>query len=183
MTGNQGNLSHLLPSPSPHPHVIVGNGHALPITHVGHTTLSTSNNMFQLNNVLVTPNLIKDLLSVRKFIIDNFVSIEFDPFGLSVKDLRTKNEIVRCNSSGDLYPFWWLSSPALALSTTMSSSTLWNHHLGHLSSQALSHLAGAFCFHVIKVLRMIICVMLVNSGNMFVYLLIILLLKQVAHFN
>jgi hypothetical protein len=29
MIGNQGNLSRILPSPSPYPHVIVGDGHAL----------------------------------------------------------------------------------------------------------------------------------------------------------
>ena len=63
-----------------------------------------------------------------------------------MKDFRTKNEIVRCNSSGDLYPFWWPSSPAHALSTTTSSSTLWHRRLGHLSSQALSHLASVFSF-------------------------------------
>jgi hypothetical protein len=61
-------------------------------------------------------------------------------------DLQTKTEIARCNSSGDLYPFWWPSSPAHALSTTASSSTLWHHRLGHLSSQALSHLARVFSF-------------------------------------
>ena len=27
-------------------------------------------------------------------------------FGLSVKDLETRNVIARCNSSGDLYPFF-----------------------------------------------------------------------------
>ena len=134
VTGNQGNLSHILPSSSPYPHVIVGNGHALPITRTGHTTLSTPNHSFSLNNVLVTPNLVKNLISVHKLTTDNLVSVEFDPFGLSVKDLRTKNEIVRCNSSGDLYPFWWPSSAAHALSTTTSSSTLWHRRLGHLSS-------------------------------------------------
>jgi hypothetical protein len=29
--------------------------------------------------------------------------MEFDPFGLSVKDLTTKNVIVRSNSTGPLY--------------------------------------------------------------------------------
>ena len=147
MTSNPGNLSHILPSNSSYPHVIIGNGHALPITRVGHTTLSTPNHTFYLNNVLVTPDLIKNLISTRKFTTDNFVSVEFDPFGLSVKDFRTKNVIVRCNSLGDLYPFWWPPpSPAHALSTTTSSSTLWHRRLGHLSSQALSHLASAFSF-------------------------------------
>ena len=63
--GNQGNLSHIIPSNSPFPHVIVGNGQSLPIAQIGHTTLSTPNHYFFLNNVLVTPNVIKNLISVR----------------------------------------------------------------------------------------------------------------------
>jgi hypothetical protein len=36
--------------------------------------------------------------------MDNNVSIEIDPFGLSVKDLKTGAVLARYNSSGDLYP-------------------------------------------------------------------------------
>jgi hypothetical protein len=64
-----------------------------------------------LNNVLVSPQLIKNLKSVRQFTTDNNFSVEFDPSGCSVKDLLTWNVIVRCNSSGSLYP---LRLPAAA---------------------------------------------------------------------
>jgi histone deacetylase 1/2 len=97
-----------------------------------------------LHNVLVTPNIIKNLISVRRFTRDNLCSVEFDPFGLSVKDFQTKNMIARCNSDGDLYPFQWPSSTAHAFFVTASPSTLWHRRLGHLSNQALSHLASAF---------------------------------------
>jgi len=40
---------------------------------------------------------------VRKFTIDNDVSVEFDPFGFFVKDLQTGMPLMRCDSSGDLY--------------------------------------------------------------------------------
>jgi hypothetical protein len=46
-----------------------------------------------------------DGLGIRKFTRDNYVSIEFDPFGFSVKDLATKTLLHRSNSAGDLYPF------------------------------------------------------------------------------
>jgi hypothetical protein len=58
---------------------------------------------FYLSNVLVTPDIIKNLLSVRQFTTDNNCSMEFDPFGLSVKDLNSRNTILRCNNSGPLY--------------------------------------------------------------------------------
>jgi len=44
----------------------------------------------RLNNVLVSLSLIKNLISVRQFTSDNNCSVEFDPAGCSVKDLRTK---------------------------------------------------------------------------------------------
>ena len=62
----------------------------------------------------MSPNIIKNLISIRRFTTNNNCSIEFDPFGLSVKDLHTRNVIARCNSSGDLYPFYPTSTSATA---------------------------------------------------------------------
>jgi hypothetical protein len=80
--------------------VIVGNGSSLPVISVGDTALPSP---FYLNNVLITPNIIQNLLSVSHFTIDNWCSMEFDPFDLSMKDLSTRNVITRCDSSGPLY--------------------------------------------------------------------------------
>jgi hypothetical protein len=55
---------------------------------------------FYPHNILVTPDIIQNLLSVGHFIIDNWCSIEFDPYGLSVKNHSSQNVIARCNSSG-----------------------------------------------------------------------------------
>jgi hypothetical protein len=49
----------------------------------------TFSNLFYLYNVLVTPDIIQNLLSVRHFTTNNWCSIEFDPYGLSVKDLSS----------------------------------------------------------------------------------------------
>jgi hypothetical protein len=49
--------------------------------------------------------------------------------------------IVRCNSTGQLYPLWLpASSPSHALLIGATSSTLWHHLLGHLGFDALSRL-------------------------------------------
>jgi hypothetical protein len=58
---------------------------------------------FYLNNILLTPGIVQSLLSVRRFTTVNWCSMEFDPFGLSVKDLSTQNVIVRSNSTSPLY--------------------------------------------------------------------------------
>lgn len=84
----------------------------------------------------VTPQIIKSLVSIRHFTVDNNCSVEFDPFDLSVKDIQTKSMITSCNSFGDLYP---LLPPKLMHS---SSTLLWHRHLGHIGSEALSKLAS-----------------------------------------
>jgi hypothetical protein len=80
--------------------IIVGNKSVLLVASVGDTILPSP---FYLNNILVTPNIIKNLLSVHQFTSDNWCSMEFDPFDISMKDLATKNVITKCNSSEPLY--------------------------------------------------------------------------------
>jgi hypothetical protein len=54
--------------------------------------------------------MVQSLLSVRCFTTDNWCSIKFDPFGLFVKDLTTKNVIVRSNITCPLYTMRLLGS-------------------------------------------------------------------------
>jgi hypothetical protein len=114
----------------------------MPIYSVGSTRLT--NHPFYLNNVLVSPAIIKNIISVRKFTRDNSCSIEFDPHGFSMKDLATRNILLRSSSSGVLYPFFGdLQSPEAALSVT-TTRELWHRRLGHPSADSLSHISHAF---------------------------------------
>jgi hypothetical protein len=93
-----GNISTFHPLASSNPSsIVVGNDSSLPITSVGDSVLP---GLFYLNNILLTPDMVQSLISVRRFTTDNWCSIEFDLFSLSVKDLTTKNVIVRSNSTG-----------------------------------------------------------------------------------
>jgi hypothetical protein len=83
--------------------ILVGNGTSILVTSHGHSVLSTTASTFALNNVIVIPTIVQNLLSVRQFTRDNHVTIEFDAFGFSVKELPTGRVILRCNSNGDLY--------------------------------------------------------------------------------
>uniref|UniRef100_A0A251U2J3 Putative cytochrome P450, Ribonuclease H-like domain, GAG-pre-integrase domain protein n=1 Tax=Helianthus annuus TaxID=4232 RepID=A0A251U2J3_HELAN len=57
---------------------------------------------------------------------------EFDPFGFLVKDYKTRIPILRCNSSGDLYPLLLGPGSTTNPSTFAAiSSQLWHHRLGH----------------------------------------------------
>lgn len=83
----------------------------------------------------------KNLVSVRKFTRDDNCSVEFDPSGFSVKDLRTSQEILRCNSSGDLYPTLPPSTLTSAahgfLVNSVFSLSLWHRRLGHPGGHVL----------------------------------------------
>ncbi|XP_021306364.1 proline-rich protein 36, partial [Sorghum bicolor] len=138
IAGNPGMVT-MLPTSSFPSSIVVGNGATLPVVGTGYSTL---NGPFHLNNVLIAPDIIKNLLSIRQFTIDNFVSVEFDPLGVSVKDLRTRNLLLRCDSSGPLYTLQLPTSPSgsCALVATPSSTT-WHRRLGHPGKAALQTLA------------------------------------------
>nr|GEV26938.1 ribonuclease H-like domain-containing protein [Tanacetum cinerariifolium] len=108
--------------------VIVRNGSSIPVTHCGHVQIHNPYRPLHLRNVLVTPNSIKNLVSVRKFTTDNKCSIDFDPYGFTVRDYNTRQTLLRCDNTGDLYPLHVVAS-AFALLT--NNHSLWHQHLGH----------------------------------------------------
>jgi hypothetical protein len=128
-TLDAGNLTSVHPPTFTDPStIIVDNESALPVISAGDSALP---NLFYLNNVLVTPDINHNLLSIHHFITDNWCSIEFDSFGISVKDLSMRNVITRCNSSGPLYMMRLPShpapsSPTSAPSALVASTSTWH---------------------------------------------------------
>ncbi|GJT97738.1 ribonuclease H-like domain-containing protein [Tanacetum coccineum] len=96
-----------------YPSVFVGNGDSIPVTHMGHSFLHTSDKPLHLNHILVTPHIIKNLISISKFSLDNDVSVEFDAYGFSIKVTRP------------------------------TSSTTWHRRLSHPRDDALHHLLSS----------------------------------------
>jgi hypothetical protein len=151
-TYSVGNISNPRPLNSDSPSsIVVGNGSILPVTSVGDSVIHGS---FYLNNISSAPDIVQNLLYVRRFTTDNWCSIEFDPFGLSVKDLTTRNVIARSTSTDPLYTLHLPSSTAssrislCAMSTivaprilTVVATSTWHHHLGHPGPDALSSLS------------------------------------------
>jgi histone deacetylase 1/2 len=131
----------LSPSSSFPSSIIVGNGATLPVVGTGYATIPGP---FRLTNVLLAPDIIKNLLSIRQFTTDNCVSVEFDPLGVSVKDLRTRATLLRSNSSGPLYTLQMpptSSAPCTLVATP--SSTTWHRRLGHPGAATLHSLASS----------------------------------------
>ena len=77
---------------------------------------------------------------MRKFTIDNDASVEFDPFSFFMKDFQTGMPLLRCNSTGDLYPV--TTRPPIGISPlstfTVLSPELWHSRLGHPGAPVLS---------------------------------------------
>nr|GEV22425.1 ribonuclease H-like domain-containing protein [Tanacetum cinerariifolium] len=87
-----------------------GDGHSIPVTNTGHSILPTPTKSLHLNNVLITPQIVKNLIYVHQFVRDNNCAIEFDVFGFSGKDFLTCRVLLRCDSTRDLYP---VTAPSL----------------------------------------------------------------------
>ncbi|GJY57106.1 ribonuclease H-like domain-containing protein [Tanacetum coccineum] len=113
--------------------VHVGDGKSIPVTNTGHSIIPSHHRPLHLHNVLVTPNIIKNLISVRQFIRDNNCTIKFDAFGFSVKDYLTRYILLRCDSSGDLCPVTKPSTSLIAFLSTSAST--WHQRLGHPGDQ------------------------------------------------
>jgi hypothetical protein len=66
--------------------VQVGNGQGLQISKTGTSKISTPSSTFVLNQVLLVPEIQKNLLSVHQFCVDNNVYFEFHSYYFLVKD-------------------------------------------------------------------------------------------------
>ena len=84
-------VSSLLSDPhiAPPSSIIVGDGSCLPVTVVGSAPGS-----FRLSNVLIAPQMVHNLLSIRQFTANNSYSIEFDSSGLTVKDSASQRPLL-----------------------------------------------------------------------------------------
>jgi hypothetical protein len=133
--------------------IIVGNDSSLPVTSVGDSVLAGP---FYLNNILLAPDMVQSLLSVPRFTTDNWWS--FDPFGLSVKDLSTRNVIVRSNSTGPLYTLRLPGSttPSTGAMAALAATphalaavapTTWHHRLDCPGPDTLSSLSWSSFIH------------------------------------
>lgn len=124
--------------------VTVGNGSSIPVSFSGYSSIPSQSRLLHLKNVLVTPNIVKNLVSVRRFTTDNLCSVEFDPYGFSVKDLETRKTLLRSDSTGVLYPVPSLLNKPMALAAiTNESSSTWHKRLVHTNNSALKTLVSS----------------------------------------
>ncbi|GJX89479.1 ribonuclease H-like domain-containing protein [Tanacetum coccineum] len=137
-----------------YPSISVGDSHSILVTNTGHSILPTSTRSLHLNNVLITPHIVKNLIYVRQFVRDNNCTIEFDAFGFSVKDYTTRQVLLQCDSTGDLYP---VTSPSQVPQVFLVSQHTWHQRLGHPGSEVLRHLVSSNLISCNKEKPLVLC--------------------------
>ncbi|GJU12219.1 hypothetical protein Tco_1134615 [Tanacetum coccineum] len=111
-----------------YPSILFGDGHSILVTNTGHSIFPTPTKSLHLNNVLITPHIVKNLISIRHFVHDNNCTIEFDAFGFSVKDFLTRQVLLQCDNTGDLYQ---VTTPSPIPHAFLVSQHTWHQRLGH----------------------------------------------------
>nr|GEZ12340.1 ribonuclease H-like domain-containing protein [Tanacetum cinerariifolium] len=132
----------------------VGDGRFIPVTNSGHSVLSTPFRPLRLNNVLITPNIVKNLIFFCQFVHDNSYTVEFDPFGFFMKDFITRRVLLRCDSTGDLYP---VTKPSTIPHAFLTSQYTWHQQLGHPGSEVLCRLISSYSISCNKEKLPVLC--------------------------
>lgn len=101
---------------------------------------------------MTTRHIIKNLILVRQFTRQNMRSIEFDPFGFHVIDYQTKQTLMRCDSTNDLYPITTPTHQVFCFCCSVhlaSASWLpWSSH-----KQLVDNHSNSFFFYKDSILR------------------------------
>ena len=116
----------------------------MPITHTGNGILPTPHYSFCLNNILHSPSISSNLVSVQKLAQDNHCVIIFDDSNFVIQDKFTKKVLHKGTNIHGLYQFQpsTLSpseSHAYITKTNLESVTLWHNRLCHPSSLKFHH--------------------------------------------
>ncbi|KAG8492139.1 hypothetical protein CXB51_015694 [Gossypium anomalum] len=85
--------------------LLMGDGTPAKIVSIGSRNLSTPLKLLRLSNVLCVPSIRKNLLSVSQFAKDNEVFFEFHPTYCVIKDIKTKDTLLKGHIRDGLYHF------------------------------------------------------------------------------
>ncbi|KAL4352644.1 hypothetical protein GQ457_06G017670 [Hibiscus cannabinus] len=85
--------------------LVVGDGKGLVISRIGSTVLNSSSRELYLRNLLLVPNITKNLLSVSKFAKDNGVYFEFHADRCVVRDNGSGDVLLHRVETDGLYSF------------------------------------------------------------------------------
>jgi hypothetical protein len=149
MTGKPGMLTNIRKYS-----VLIEDGSSMPILAIGDTFIKQKTSALPLNNVLLVPNLTKNLLSVSQLTNQFPVNCEFSNVDFCVKERETGQAVIIGKRKGDLYVL--PVSPELYFSHRFKSGTaeVWQQRLGHPQSSALQMLKNKGLIDVVGTIKL-----------------------------
>jgi len=142
----------------------IGDGTGLNISHTGTALLPLSRRKFILNQLLHIPSICKNLLSVRKFALDNSVFFEFHSSYFLIKDKQTGMLLHHRHLKDGLYQL--LPSPSSSSSLSSINQALvgerttpasWHKRLGHPAFRTVQRVLSQFKLPVISNKAQLFC--------------------------
>ncbi|KAK2991664.1 hypothetical protein RJ640_028939 [Escallonia rubra] len=131
MTVDEGKLTNSKPYFGPDK-IVVGNGEKLKITHIGDEKVQVGSKDLTLQNVLVVPQIKKNLLSVSQLTSQFPYIFEFSSDGFVIKHRETRKEIASGSRSGGLYALDQCGGEIFFSNRfTVASDEVWHQRLGH----------------------------------------------------
>ncbi|KAE8692073.1 hypothetical protein F3Y22_tig00110860pilonHSYRG00043 [Hibiscus syriacus] len=123
--------------------VYIGNGTSMPISRIGSISSIVTSHPLPLSDVLLVPNLTKNLLSISNLTRENNCLITFSSSSFTIHDLATRTVVGVKRCEKGLYVLdrghaSFLSS--LSKCTSRASSVTWHPRLGHPSFRIVSSL-------------------------------------------
>jgi hypothetical protein len=82
----------------------MASGSGMYISHIGYNTFHTPCRQLHLNKILHVPQGSKNLISVHRLASDNNVFLQFHPRFFFIKDLDSRNVLLKGPYRGGLYP-------------------------------------------------------------------------------
>jgi hypothetical protein len=128
----------------------------LNISHTGTALLPLSRRKFILNQLLHVPSICKNLLSVRKFALDNSVFFEFHSSYFLIKDKQTGLLLHYGHLKDGLYQFFPSPSSSSSLSINealvgeRTTPASWHKRLGHPAFRTVQRVLSQFKLLVIS---------------------------------
>ncbi|KAK2975601.1 hypothetical protein RJ640_010678 [Escallonia rubra] len=131
MTADDGKLTNSKPYFGPDK-IMVGNGEKLKITHIGDAKVQVGSKDLTLQNVLVVPQIKKNLLSVSQLTSQFPYIFEFSSDGFVIKHRETQKEIASDSRSGGLYALDQYGGEIFFSNRfTVASDEVWHQRLRH----------------------------------------------------
>lgn len=106
--------------------LVVGNGQILPITHTSTTAINLPSKPLVLKNILLTPEIKKNLISISQLTSQNSVIVEFNSDCFLVKDKNSRKVILQGRIRDGLYQFPFSSTAKFFSTAKLASSSAQN---------------------------------------------------------